>query len=59
MADKDSTDYLAGNPDPEERVKAPTRLELEYPFPAPPNYSLDNSVPPALIAFCFMTSCPG
>lgn len=51
MADKDSTDCSAGSPDPEEKVKAPVRLELESPSSAPPNYSLDSSVPPALIAF--------
>lgn len=59
MADKDSADYSAGNPDPEERGEAPVHLELECPFSAPPNYSLDNRVPPTLIALCFMTSCPG
>lgn len=58
MAGKDSDDYSASNPDPEEKVRALVCLELECPSSAPPNYSLDNSVPPASTAFCIMASGP-
>lgn len=34
-------------------VRAPMSLELECPFTAPPNCSLDITVPPAMIAFLF------